>query len=59
MEPSDRQLLKTASFTALVFVAGYIIFTERTKALAERELSVWIQDNNLGEFIEHFYSAGI
>lgn len=59
MEPADRQLLKIATFTALVFVASYIIFNERTKALAERELSFWIQDYNLEEFIEHFYSAGI
>ena len=59
MESSDRQLLKIASLTSLVFIAGYIIVNERTKALAERELSVWIHDNNIEEFTEHFYSAGI
>ena len=56
--PSDRQLLITATFTAAVVIAGYIVFTERNKALAERELSVWIHDNKLDEVYEHFYMSG-
>ena len=60
MEPSDRQLqlIITATVTAAVFVAGYIIVTERNKALSERELTVWIHDNRLDEFYEHFYLSG-
>ena len=58
METADRQLLITATVTAAVVIAGYIVVTERNKALAERELSVWIHDNNLDDVYEQFYMSG-
>lgn len=58
LEKDLKQIVTTAALVLSIFVGGYLFHVERRAAVADREFSEWIHDNQLHDFVQLFYDEG-
>lgn len=58
MENEFKQSVVIGTLVMALFVAAYMIQTERKAAVADRQFSEWIERNQLSEFAHLFFEEG-